>query len=123
MREVAALNVAEPWGKVSVPVLVVYGDGDFVTTLADHERIVEIVNGARSGHATLAVARGMDHHLDRAGTQQQAYDLRVTNHKSGPYEPMVSQVVGDWLVHATVAGDLGRAQGERQPVPRSPDKG
>jgi len=97
MREVATLNVAEPWGKVSGPVLVVYGDGDFVTALADHARIVDIVNGARPGHATLSVVPGMDHHLDRAGTQRQAYDLRVTHHGSGPYEPKLSQVVGDWL--------------------------
>jgi len=97
LQEVAALNVAEPWAKLNAPVLAVYGDGDFVTALADHQRIVDIVNGAHVGHATLAVVPGMDHHLDRAGTPQQAYDLRVNHHQSGPYETMLSQVVGDWL--------------------------
>jgi hypothetical protein len=39
----------------------------------------------------------MDHHLDRAGTPQQAYDLRVVQRHSLPYDSELSGVVAAWL--------------------------
>jgi hypothetical protein len=32
LRQAAALNVAEPWMKLGVPVLAIYGTADFITT-------------------------------------------------------------------------------------------
>jgi hypothetical protein len=43
MQEVAAINIAELWTHVGVPVLGIYGTGDFVTAEDDHRRIVAIV--------------------------------------------------------------------------------
>ena len=97
MRQVAALNVAEPWTALSLPVLVVYGTADFVTTEADHRRVAKIVNDAHPGTATLKLISGMDHHLDSAGTQQQAYDLRIKQHRPLPYTTQFSTTVADWL--------------------------
>lgn len=97
MQEVAALNIAEPWTKFSGPLLAIYGTGDFVTTHDDHRRIVDIVNTLHPGSATLMLIEGMDHHLDVAGTQQQAYDLRVKQQSSGPYDEALSHAVLDWL--------------------------
>jgi pimeloyl-ACP methyl ester carboxylesterase len=97
MQQVAALNVAEAWTKVAVPTLAIYGTGDFVTTEADHRRIVDIVNATHAGAASLVLIPGMDHHLDVAGTPQQAYDLRVKAHGSGAYEPRMSAAVIGWL--------------------------
>jgi len=97
MQQVAALNVAEPWTALSLPVLLVYGTADFVTTEADHRRIAKIANDAHPGTATLKLISGMDHHLDSAGTQQQAYDLRVKQHRPLPYATEFSTTVADWL--------------------------
>jgi uncharacterized protein len=97
MQEVAALNIAEPWAHFSHPLLAIYGTGDFVTAEADHRRIVDIVNASHPGAATLKLVADMDHHLDVAGTQQQAYDLRVKQHRSGPYDSELSGAVVDWL--------------------------
>jgi hypothetical protein len=80
-----------------VPTLAIYGTGDFVTTEADHRRIVDIVNATHAGAASLVLIPGMDHHLDVAGTPQQAYDLRVKAHGSGAYEPRMSAAVIGWL--------------------------
>jgi alpha-beta hydrolase superfamily lysophospholipase len=97
LRQAAALNIAEPWTRLAAPVLAIYGTGDFVTAEADHRRIVDIVNAAHAGSATLTLIPGMDHHLDVAGTPQQAWDLRVRDHRSGPYEPRLSAALLEWL--------------------------
>jgi alpha-beta hydrolase superfamily lysophospholipase len=97
VQEVAALNIAEPWTRFSLPLLAIYGTGDFVTAEADHHRIVNLVDASNPGAATLKLIAGMDHHLDVAGTEQQAYDLRVKQHRAAPYDEELSTVVVDWL--------------------------
>lgn len=97
LQQAAALNVAEPWMKLSLPVLAIYGTADFVTTQADQQRIVDIVNSNRPGTATLTLVPGMDHHLDWGGTPQQAYDLRVKQGGTAPYQAELSKAILDWL--------------------------
>ncbi|HET6275955.1 MAG TPA: alpha/beta fold hydrolase [Candidatus Cybelea sp.] len=72
MQEVAHLNIVEPWTKLNVPVLAIYGNSDFETELADHQRIVAVVNGAHAGTATLTVMPAMSHRLGRAATSNAA---------------------------------------------------
>ncbi|HEY4434286.1 MAG TPA: alpha/beta fold hydrolase, partial [Candidatus Cybelea sp.] len=78
MRQVAQLDVIEPWAHLRVPVLAIYGGSDFETELADHQRIVDVVNAARAGTATLVVIPAMSHGLGRAATPKVAEndDLR-----------------------------------------------
>lgn len=97
MQQAAALNVAEPWMRYSLPLLVIYGTADFVTEKSDHERIAAIVNAAHPGLATLKLVPGMDHHFDKAGTEQEAYDLRVKRGGTAPYDEDLSAAVLDWL--------------------------
>jgi pimeloyl-ACP methyl ester carboxylesterase len=97
LQQAAALNIAEPWEKLALPVLAIYGSGDFITTEEDHRRIVDIVNAHAPGRATFHLIPGMDHHLDAAGTPQEAYDLRVKRKGTAPYDTALSTVVGDWL--------------------------
>ena len=86
MQEAAAMNIAEPWTKLHLPLLVIYGNADFITAEADHRGIAGIVNAAHPGTATLKVVVGMDHHLDVAATPQQVFDLRVKEHRPLPYD-------------------------------------
>jgi alpha-beta hydrolase superfamily lysophospholipase len=97
LQQAAALNIAEPWMNLSVPVLAIYGTADFITTQLDHQRIVDIVNAGHPGLAALTRIEGMDHHLDFAGTPQQAYDLRVKEHRTAPYQAEFSKAVADWI--------------------------
>jgi len=39
MQQVAALNVIEPWTRIDVPVLILYGTSDYVVAPEDHQRI------------------------------------------------------------------------------------
>jgi pimeloyl-ACP methyl ester carboxylesterase len=104
VQEVAALNIAEPWTRISVPVLGIYGTGDFVTAEDDHRRIISIVNANHPGTAMLHTIDGMDHHLGAAGSPQAAYDLRVNNHKEAPYEKRLSMEVSSWICAQTHCG-------------------
>jgi hypothetical protein len=97
MQQAAALNVVEPWSVFSLPLLAIYGTADFVTVEEDHRRIVSIVNAIHPGAAALKLVAGMDHHLDRAGTQQQAYDLRVKQQGTAPYDEDLSATTLEWL--------------------------
>lgn len=93
MQQVAALNIAEPWTRVSVPVLVIYGTSDFITAQDDHERIARIAK-----NATLKLMPGMDHYLDVAPSQQADWDMRTKQHAAGPYDVDLSKVVADWVL-------------------------
>jgi|GEM_PF-676292 len=96
IREVAKLNVIEPWTKLGVPVLAIYGTSDFETELEDHQRIVAVVNASHPGSATLQVITGMSHGLGRAATPKAAEtdDERGTIEQ---YDTEVSEIVIAWL--------------------------
>jgi pimeloyl-ACP methyl ester carboxylesterase len=95
-RQLVTLNVAEPWTKLSIPVLAIYGTADFVTDEADHHRIVDIVNGAHPGDARLAVIPGMDHNLVNAGSPKASLE-RSSNGGPAPYDERFSAAVTEWL--------------------------
>jgi pimeloyl-ACP methyl ester carboxylesterase len=97
MQQVAALNIAEPWSKISVPVLAIYGTADFITSEAEHNRIATIVNGVRPNSAEVKLIQGMDHHLEIMGTSERAYEQRVIQHKGGPYAEDLSIQITKWL--------------------------
>jgi alpha-beta hydrolase superfamily lysophospholipase len=97
LQEVASLNLAESWAKLALPVLALYGTSDFVTVEADHQRIIDIVNKHDPGKGNLVLIDGMDHYLDAVGPVQKAYDLRVKQNGTAPYDERFSGAVIDWL--------------------------
>jgi alpha-beta hydrolase superfamily lysophospholipase len=102
MRQVAQLNVIEPWAHLQVPVLAIYGSSDFETELADHQRIVDVVNAAHAGTATLVVIPAMSHGLGRAATPKVAEN----DDERGVvevYDTDVSAAIVAWLRSARVA--------------------
>jgi len=98
-QQIVALNMAEPWSKLSIPVLAIYGTSDFVTDEADHQRIVDVVNGAHPGNAKLTVIDGMDHYLVPAASQRASLE-RVQKPAAGPppkYDERFSAAITGWL--------------------------
>jgi alpha-beta hydrolase superfamily lysophospholipase len=96
VQQVAALNVAQPWTQLNVPVLVIYGTSDFETAAEDQQRITDIVNGVHPGSATLIVLDGMDHQLRLAGTAQIAV-LDAERGTPEAYDQRFSATVTRWL--------------------------
>jgi pimeloyl-ACP methyl ester carboxylesterase len=102
MRQVAQLNVIEPWAHLQVPVLAIYGTSDFETELADHQRIVDVVNAAHAGTATLVVIPAMSHGLGHAATAKVAEN----DDERGVvevYDTDVSAAIVAWLRSTTGA--------------------
>ncbi|MBV8368319.1 MAG: alpha/beta fold hydrolase [Candidatus Eremiobacteraeota bacterium] len=98
-QQIVAFNMAEPWSKLSIPVLAVYGSADFVTDEADHKRIVDVVNGAHPGRAKLTVIDGMDHYLIPAASQRASLE-RVQQPAGGAppkYDERFSAAIASWL--------------------------
>ncbi|WP_156944284.1 PDZ domain-containing protein [Bradyrhizobium sp. Ec3.3] len=102
LRNVAALNLPALWAPLDLPVLVVYGNADFITSEADSRAILEDVNRAHPGRGELRIIDHMDHYLTDAADQAtsfkapRAWDLTPARHPA--YQAAVEPVVGDWLV-------------------------
>jgi uncharacterized protein len=95
ISEVAQINAIEPWMKLGLPVLAIYGTSDFETEIADHQRIVDVVNAGRPGSATVVTIDGMSHFLGKAVTPAAAYadyGKRVEE-----YDSRLSDAVVGWL--------------------------
>jgi pimeloyl-ACP methyl ester carboxylesterase len=73
-HQVQALNFEAAWARVNVPVLALYGEYDWVMSLADHEKIVKLVNRNGAGLAELIVIPKANHNLSVFATPQQAFD-------------------------------------------------
>lgn len=99
VRQVARLNIIEPWALVNVPVLAIYGTADVVTERADHERIVAVVNAAHPGSASFVAIEDMSHLLEVASSPKDASAAYV-NGTSQPYDEELSKAIIEWLNHS-----------------------
>ena len=72
-QQVQALDAAGAWADVKVPVLVLYGQYDWIMSRDDQDLIVETVNRNRPGRARLVVVPRMGHNLELFDSPQRAY--------------------------------------------------
>jgi pimeloyl-ACP methyl ester carboxylesterase len=72
-QQVQALDVAGAWAEVKVPVLLVYGQYDWIMSRDDQDLIVGTVNRDRPGRARLVVVPRMGHNLELFDSPQRAY--------------------------------------------------
>jgi len=96
MRQWAAIDPAAEWKKVAAPVFIVYGGKDFVATGdTDAPLLRDIVEAFHPGNATLALIPSMDHYLGHVASMDES--LAKTSGPLGPFEPILLDVVRDWL--------------------------
>ena len=96
MQQVAALDVIEPWTRLDVPVLDLYGASDYVVAPDDQARIVAVVNARHAGTATLVPVDAMDHNLQVAATPAEFYANAAARSKTR-YQASFSAAVLRWL--------------------------
>jgi pimeloyl-ACP methyl ester carboxylesterase len=97
MQQVAALNIADAWMLLDVPLLVIYGRADFITDESDHRHIAEIVNAAHPATATFSTIDDMDHYLVVSPSQQASFDRVRKTGAAGPYNEKLSATIAGWL--------------------------
>ena len=95
MQQWAAINPAEEWKKVSVPVLIVYGSADFVSTIADDPYMADVINSFHPGHATLKMIPNMDHAMYKAASMEQSMNWPPNSPRE--FEPTVLEAIKSWL--------------------------
>jgi pimeloyl-ACP methyl ester carboxylesterase len=98
MQQWAALDLADEWKRVDVPVLIVQGEFDFIASSGDGPYLRDIVESFHPGRATLRTIGSMDHYLGRVASMDES--LAKTSGIFGPFEPAVLDVVRDWLRNA-----------------------
>lgn len=98
VRQVARLNIIEPWTRTTVPVLAIYGTADVITEREDHERIVAVVNAAHPGSASFVAIDNMSHLLEVAASAKDAATA-YTNGTPQPYDEELSRTIVAWLSH------------------------
>jgi pimeloyl-ACP methyl ester carboxylesterase len=91
-HQLQALNVARAWEAVAVPVLVVYGEYDWIMSLDDQKRIVAAVNRRRPGSARLLVVPRMNHHFEVFASPTAAF-----REEGGRYTPSPVRAVLRWM--------------------------
>jgi uncharacterized protein len=98
MQQVAALDPAALWKKVTAPVLLIHGTSDFVTDAAEHEAIARVVNTAHPGHATVLLEKNMDHFMREVESREAS--MRTLESNALDQQPMQTKVRADiaaWL--------------------------
>lgn len=96
MQQVAALNVIEPWTRITAPVLVIYGTSDYVVAPEDHQRIADVINHIHNGLAALVKVEHMDHNLQVAATPAAFYAANSQNQRTR-YQTEFSNAVLSWI--------------------------
>ena len=91
-QQVQDLNVEGAWEKITAPVLVVYGEYDWIMSRSDHDLIASIVNRRHPGNARLMVIPKAGHSLDTFESQQAAF-----NGEGGRFDESVANQMIDWL--------------------------
>ncbi|MFH1221071.1 MAG: alpha/beta fold hydrolase [Candidatus Eisenbacteria bacterium] len=94
-REQLNLNLPEVYGAVTEPVLIVYCSSDFLTQLACHETIRDVIVASGNRDITLEVVSGTDHAYAFAKDKRESYDNYKTRDFKGNPEPI--RRVTEWL--------------------------
>lgn len=89
------LNIARIYSEITEPVLIIYGESDFLTQLAGHQNIEKVLLSANNPDVTLRVIPDLDHAYAHARDKKESF----MNYKTRNFEK--NQVVFDeitaWL--------------------------
>jgi pimeloyl-ACP methyl ester carboxylesterase len=91
-HQVAALDIEAAWSRVSVPVLVLYGEYDWIMSRDDHERAAAIVNARHPGLAEYVLLPRTSHGLE---TYPSLEDARAD--RNGAFDEAVLRRILSWL--------------------------
>jgi pimeloyl-ACP methyl ester carboxylesterase len=94
-RQQLNLNLSETYSKVTEPVLIIYASSDFLTQLACHEHIRDVLAASGNEHVRLKVISGVDHAYAHAEDKQVSHANYQTRDFKGSPEP-IDEIVS-WL--------------------------
>ncbi len=94
-RQQLGLDLGATYARIRCPVLILYPESDFLTQLACHERIRDVLDRAGNPDVTLRVIPETDHAYSRARDAREAY----ANQRSGTVRPNPApgDTIAAWL--------------------------
>lgn len=92
-QQLQALNLAQAWSTVNIPVLAMHGEYDWIMSADDHKLLVTDLNKRNPGSAEYIEWPKADHGFYTHESLQKAFG-RDMNRK---YDPRLSETVLDWL--------------------------
>lgn len=87
-RQQLNLNLSEIYGEIAEPVLIVYAASDFLTQLACHEHIRDVLSASGNADVMLAVMPNLDHQYAYAKDKKESFEnYQTRNFKENPEAP------------------------------------
>jgi len=96
MQQIGDISLGKQWKQIDIPVLVLYGTSDPVTSADESRYLVEIINSFHPGRATYRELPGMGHDFNRYASQAEFMNRRQDS-KAHPYDDDVLTEVVKWL--------------------------
>jgi alpha-beta hydrolase superfamily lysophospholipase len=87
-RQQLNLNLSETYSEIDEPVLMIYAASDFLTQLACHEHIRDVLVTSGNDNVTLEVIQGVDHAYSHANDKEDSYRNYQTRDFRGSPEPI-----------------------------------
>jgi hypothetical protein len=84
------------WDALNVPVLVLWGEADFVSDKIDSEKLAQAINRGKPGKATFMPLPEVDHLLCKAADQEESFLSG-----QGTFHPKVMETILKWMSEAT----------------------
>ena len=91
-QQLQDLNLMAAWSRVSVPVLALHGEYDWIMSRGDYELLVELVNHNQAGAAQFVELPHTGHTFENYASQQAAYD----GHQL-PFDAAIGKRLQDWF--------------------------
>lgn len=103
-RQLLNLNLSEIYTKITEPVLIIYGASDFLTQLAGHEYIKDVLLASGNVDVRLTVIPNLDHRYAYAKDKKESFE----NYKTGNFRgnPEATKQIIEWM--------LGHINGHRR---------
>ena len=96
MQQIGDLSLGEQWKRVDIPVLVIYGASDPVTSADESRYLVELINSFHPGRATYVELPGMGHDFGRYASQAE-FLKRRSESKAHPFDDEMASLLLQWL--------------------------
>lgn len=103
MQQVAAFDGPRHWKSIAAPVLVLWGQSDFLTNEEDNRVIVDLVNTYHRGRGTFVAIPHMDHYFEIRASQKASFDA-VSAGARGTFDPAIVTTIVDWLRRQMATG-------------------
>jgi pimeloyl-ACP methyl ester carboxylesterase len=97
MQQIGDLDLAQRWKQIDVPVLVIYGTADPVTSAEESRYLVGIINGFHPGRATYVELPGMGHNLRKYESQAEYLKTDGPAVTAHPFDEELNTVILHWL--------------------------